>query len=102
MSAHRDQEHRPDRRSFLSQMLRTAAAGLGIALVGGPIAAGSAAASPRRASACDLYCYAYACPGGCASNCNMFRCVSGCDGSTTYYCLQHTCSDFCASNTGCF
>lgn len=97
-------ERRNDRRSFLSQMLKTAAAGLGLAAVAGPLGAvGSARranASPRLPNACDLYCYLQACD-GCASGCNTFRCVSGCDGSTTYYCLGHGCSNFCASNTGC-
>lgn len=93
-----------DRRSFLSQMLRTGAAGLGLAVVGGPVAA---AASPRRASAspsylqCGTFCRpvdvnSCGCPGGQYGN--YFYCQDNCERTSYYACWATTCTSIC---TGC-
>jgi hypothetical protein len=94
-----------NRRSFLSQMLRTVAVGLGVAAVGGPLAGAASArranASPSRSTTCAVYCYPQTCPGGCPPDCNIFRCVSACGDPDSYSCMNHDCSGFCLSTSIC-
>jgi hypothetical protein len=90
-----------DRRSFLGQLGKTVAVGLGLGLLTGSSASG-------RTDACAIYCYqacgyscsAGACPGQPACSGNCFHCVSGC-GYDYYECQAHACSSYCFSPNAC-
>lgn len=97
-----------DRRRFLSRIGATLAAGLGLSALASLPAGASRGHKPPAGDggggagpdACAIYCYTYACSGGCAPGSNLFRCVDQCSG-TWYYCLAHSCSNFCLSQNAC-
>lgn len=103
----RENERISDRRSFLSQTVRTIGVGLGLAVLGGPAAAAApsrAGSRPRLPDACQIVCsfWRTGCSGGqsCGGSGNTFLCTSNgvcgpdftcCHSGTTTYCLSSTC-----------
>ena len=89
-----------DRRSFLGQMGKTLAVGLGL----GAFMSSSASAST---TACAIFCSPVS--GSCASACcsttppcptKLFHCTTLC-GYDYYQCMDHACSGFCFSQNAC-
>lgn len=87
------------RRSFLTRLGATLAAGVGLAAMGDR-AAGARPRAARHANACAIYCASSACPGGCGPGMNLFHCYDQCAGGY-YSCLEHDCSSFCLSANAC-
>jgi hypothetical protein len=91
---------RNDRRSFLAQMGKTLAVGLGISAVTG-------AAASASTTTCAIFCSPVA--GSCESACcqdpppcplKLFHCTTLC-GYDYYQCMDHGCSGFCFSQNAC-
>lgn len=98
------------RRRFLTRLGATLAAGVGFSAFDAASAEAlqrpdffdppSDAQVAKDTQGCAIYCYTHACPGGCCSGKNIFRCVDQCAG-TYYRCLTHSCSSYCLSSSAC-
>jgi hypothetical protein len=95
-------EPRPTRRSFLGQLGKTVALGLGLSALAG----GAARAAHASATACGITCTPVS--GSCSSACcnnppcptKLFSCHNNCDGTNFFKCLSHSCTTYCFSQ-GC-
>lgn len=103
-------ERRSDRRSFLSQTLKTVGAGLGLAMVAAPPTAAAAGAPrtrrgarPQNATACAIFCSPVDCSCS-ACSCTgqwLYHCVSQCGDQWNECFWRSSCSGFCYSPNAC-